>query len=450
MARIHEKKLASGRVVWELTHGSGKDRIRFVAGDTKEQARATLALFKRQLATHDAPPEHITVAEAHDAYEAYLSVNRSPATVRRYLRVLATFVHCFLPQFHRDVTLLRQVKRHHLEEYKRRRLAGEIEESRAALVARADREARLRRALESQDELTSPKDNAKYGKLGGRRLKRDVTKKTINYELRVLGTFFRWAIKENYLFLNPAETVERFRVPKKSLPKFMTTEELRRFFSACDSWERRVFSIMLLSGMRRGELEHLEWEDVRVDLGLILIRAKEDWQPKTNERVIPISPELHQILTDHYDKRRSDRWVVANRNGNPETHLLEKLKKVCRRARVTPAATTLHALRHSFGAHLRMAGVPLASIADLMGHADLATTQVYAKVQVEHLRDAVSQLAPLVGREMSPENVTRGASGAGSPAKLLKSGQLEAGNPAWLGRRDSNPDSAVQSRMSCH
>ena len=59
--------------------------------------------------------------------------------------------------------------------------------------------------------------------------------------------------------------------------------------------------------------------------------------------------------------------------GNQENHLLPKLKKICRKAGIMPRAATLHALRHSFGSHLRMAGVPLASIADLMGHKDVAT-----------------------------------------------------------------------------
>ena len=56
----------------------------------------------------------------------------------------------------------------------------------------------------------------------------------------------------------------------------------------------------------------------------------------------------------------------------------------------------MHALRHSFGAHLRMAGVSLADIADLLGHKDLATTQIYAKVHQEHLRGAMSKLTALV------------------------------------------------------
>jgi site-specific recombinase XerC len=51
----------------------------------------------------------------------------------------------------------------------------------------------------------------------------------INYELRCLFTFFRWAVKQNYLFANPVTNIEKFRVPKQSLPRFMTSEELRKF-----------------------------------------------------------------------------------------------------------------------------------------------------------------------------------------------------------------------------
>ena len=67
-----------------------------------------------------------------------------------------------------------------------------------------------------------------------------------------------------------------------------------------------------------------------------------------------------------------------------------------------PRAATVHALRHSFGAHLRMAGVPLPNIADLMGHRDLKTTQIYAKVEVEHLREALRHLGGLLPNEVPP------------------------------------------------
>ena len=99
-------------------------------------------------------------------------------------------------------------------------------------------------------------------------------------------------------------------------------------------------------------------------------------------------------------------------------------KKICRKAGIQPAAATVHALRHSFGAHLRMAGVPLPEIADLMGHKDLATTQIYAKVQLARLREAVSRLSPLVP---SLKPVTPGVSCGDTARKLLKESGLEAG-----------------------
>ena len=451
MASIHKKKLRSGRVVWELTHGDGAKRVRFVAGKTRAEAEAALALFTRQLALAGAAPPRETVAAAVSEYREYLALNRSPATARRYGRVLETFAECFLPQFYPGLALLREVKPSHLEEYKRRRLQGGIAEAPERLSTEVAREEEIRQVLAANPESPRRADNARYGWLGRKRLHPAVTKKTVNYELETLRTFFRFCVARNYILAAPTERVERFKLPKRSLPKFLTAAELSQFFAACTSWERRVFSILLLSGMRRGELVNLEWADVRFDLGLILIRAKAEWQPKTDERVIPLSPELRAVLVEQYEVGGSERWVVANREGGQETHLLEKLKRVCRRAGIAPAAATVHALRHSFGAHLRMAGVPLAEIADLMGHRDLATTQIYAKVELAHLREAVSRLSPLVPPAApSLKPVTPGVVPGSGARKLLKGKEFEVGDGHWLGGRDSNPDSAVQSRMSYH
>lgn len=416
MAKIYKKKLRSGRVVWQLSHGSPPNRVRFVAGETKQEAEAALRLFERQVTLHGSAPESVTVRESVSKYRGYLDANRSKSTQRRYGRVLQTFAECFLPNFYPGLELLRDVKPLHLEEYKLRRLAGEITED--ELAHDQERELKLRQELAQEPKSESPRANAKYGWLGRKRLSRKVEKRTINYELQTLGGFFRWCKKHNLLFLNPIETVELFRLPRASAPKFMTADELDAFFKACNDYERRVFSILLLTGMRKGEIEHLEWDDIRLDMGIIFIQAKEDWQPKTNERVIPISPALEVILVEHHENRRSDRFVIANTVGNRETHLLEKVKKICAKAGIKPLAATVHALRHSFGAHLRMAGTPLATIADLMGHADLSTTQIYAKVHVDHLRDAASRLAPLVPA-MAPENGTQGDLEEGDRAKSL-------------------------------
>lgn len=412
MAGIHKKVLRSGKVKWELTHGSGKNRVRFVAGETKGEAEAALRLFKQQLALHDKAPESLTVEAAMAQYCEHLELNRKPSTLRRYRRVLETFCLCFLVQFQGKVKLLRQIRPVHIEEYKRRRSKGEISER--DRPEDEIREAGLRQQLQDTPQSGTPQANAIYGFLGRKRMARQVTKATVNYEIKTLSAWFRYWIKRGELLANPAENVELFRVPRRKQLKFWSSEQLEAFFAACDPFERRAFSLLLLSGMRRGEIEHLEWSDVDFDAGVIEIQAKADWSPKTfsSERAIPITPALREILGEHYRERRSDRWVIGNRAGNRETHLLEKLKKNCRRAGIRPAAATLHALRHSFGAHLRMAGTPLATIGDLLGHADLSTTQIYTRVGVGYLRDAASQLTPLVGG-VSLKGVTQGDNGSG-------------------------------------
>jgi site-specific recombinase XerD len=256
----------------------------------------------------------------------------------------------------------------------------------------------------------------------------------------VLGTFFRWCVKRNYCFIDPTTNVESLRTRTSQIPKYMSREELSRFFKECSDKERRIFSILLLSGMRKGELIHLQWQDVRLSVGLLFIRTHRDedgtevWAPKVEERIIPISPALDQVLREH--KRAEGTatpWVVTNRNGNQERHLLEKLKRICRKANIPKEVSKLHALRHSFGSHLRMAGVPLESISELLGHRDLSSTRIYAKADMTHLRNAANRVGHLVSRE----NVTQRPIREQVARKALKTNELDKGNPGWLGRRES-------------
>ncbi len=189
MATIHKRKTGGGEVVWELTHGTGRDRQRFVAGRTRQEAEATLSQFTRQVALHGDAPDNVSVTEGVARYVAWLRTNRRKSTQRRYARVLHTFDACFLKVFHCGVRTLRDVRPSQLEDYKERRSAGGIRE--ADSPDALEREAALRARLSASPQSPNRKDNAAYGWLGRKRRRTRGTQCTGNDELRALYTFFR-------------------------------------------------------------------------------------------------------------------------------------------------------------------------------------------------------------------------------------------------------------------
>jgi integrase len=199
--------------------------------------------------------------------------------------------------------------------------------------------------------------------------------------------------------------------------------ELRKELEAASREERLKFGTIPLTGMLRRELKYLAWQDLKSDLGVILIQSKPGvWDPKTDERVIPISPMVDGMLAEQWKEGRSDTWVFPNRAGNPDKHLLEKMKKICRKAGIEEL--NVHQLRHSFATILRMKGVALADIADLLGHKDLATTQMYANVQQERLRTAINKLSGVIDPRAPHFCATNPNTATGGDSNLLSDGSL--------------------------
>lgn len=323
--------------------------------------------------------------------------------------------------FHPSAKSLQDIKVNHIEDFKTQRLLGKIVEE--VSDTEKERERELRTELKKNPKSGSPQANAKYGWLGRKRLYQSVAKRTINYEIRTLAAFFNWSMKKNYAVVNPAAGIETFKIPKKALPDYIEGDKLAKFFEAASREERRKFGTILLTGMRRGEVSYLAWQDLKFDLGVILIQSKPGvWDPKTDERVIPISPMVDGMLAEQRKERKSDTWVFPNRAGKPDKHLLEKMKKICRKAGIEDL--TVHQLRHSFATILRMKGVALADIADLLGHKDLATTQIYANVQQEHLRTAINKLSGVIDPRAPHFCATHPKTTKGGNGNLLSDGSL--------------------------
>ncbi len=217
--------------------------------------------------------------------------------------------------------------------------------------------------------------------------------RTVNAEMIVVRMMFRLAITWGYLKDNPTDGVSKLRVASTIAPKFLTEEQCKQLLDASDDWLRPIFFAFLNSGMRKSELENLEWDDIDLERKKIKIRVKDDWSPKSNEREIPLNDGLFNVLNVQRQKIGKSKYVFPDEKGMKiyKNRLLNRFKTLAKRLKFGDA-DTIHSLRHTFASHLVMKGVDLATVKKLMGHSDIDTTMIYSHLTEKHIDEAVDRL----------------------------------------------------------
>jgi len=207
---------------------------------------------------------------------------------------------------------------------------------------------------------------------------------TVNNELTSLKRFFSIAQKRGYTLKNPVKEVEMLKIEAR-IPRFLSEEEIKNILEKAEGEVKKIILILLNTGMRAGELTNLTWQDI--DWQNRLIHIKETKIRK--ERKIPLNKTCLEILK-HLP--RKGKFVFTSKNGKRmhRNRILEKVKEVYKKAGIENA--NVHTLRHTFASHLVMRGVDLYTVAKLLGHSDISTTQVYAHLSSKHLKGAVEKL----------------------------------------------------------
>ena len=181
----------------------------------------------------------------------------------------------------------------------------------------------------------------------------------------------------------------------KKLPRFLSIKECRLLLDNSPENLRNIFYVFLNTGMRKAELENLEWSDIDFKRRRIRIHRKEFWHPKTGERDIPINQGTHNLLKRlkaQNDKGLNSNFVFPNEDGGRiSDKLREQLIVIARKADIK-GLTKLHSLRHTYASHLVMNGVDLPTVQKLMGHADIQTTMIYSHLAPDHLAEAANKI----------------------------------------------------------
>lgn len=147
-----------------------------------------------------------------------------------------------------------------------------------------------------------------------------------------------------------------------------------------------IVLLALNTGMRKNEIRFLKWNDIDFDNNMILLKQTKNG----HERAVPIVQSVIAALKDHM-KNRYSVYVFPNASGSKPTAFMGSW--VLMKARLPFSDFRFHDLRHTAASHLTMAGVPLITVADILGHKTLEMTKRYSHLSNQHKLEAVEKLS---------------------------------------------------------
>jgi site-specific recombinase XerD len=224
-------------------------------------------------------------------------------------------------------------------------------------------------------------------------------RKTQNYYLIALRAFLKYLRKQNVKSLNP-ERIELAKVPERSLD-LITAQELTRLIEAPETHtvrglrDRAILELLFSTGLRVSELCRLSQDDIDFSRDEFSVRGKGD-----KVRVVFLSDSARQAVQAYLKARQDFSDAMFVQYGKTAKRVAEQnadlrltprsvqrlIREYATKAGITRKVTP-HVIRHSFATDLLQNGADLRSVQALLGHANIATTQIYTHVTDKHLRD---------------------------------------------------------------
>jgi integrase/recombinase XerC len=236
------------------------------------------------------------------------------------------------------------------------------------------------------------------------RHRRGLAPKSLQRHLSAVRAWFRYLLRERQVGANPADGV---RAPKdaRRLPHTLDVDQVARLLTLpgdapLDRRDRAIMELFYSSGLRLSELAALDVGDVQASDGLLAVTGKGG---KT--RRLPVGRLAREAL-DHWLTSRSamagsgeTALFVSQRGGRLSTRAIEARLRQRAIERGMPQHVHPHMLRHSFASHMLESSGDLRAVQDLLGHADIGTTQIYTHLDFQHLAQVYDQAHPRAKRK---------------------------------------------------
>ena len=237
-----------------------------------------------------------------------------------------------------------------------------------------------------------------------------LTPRTLARRTSAMRQFYKFLLLEGVRQDDPTAELDTPRLGRP-LPKILSEMEVKSLIDEVQSWPGDegirlgcIVELLYATGLRVSELVTLPLAAARRDPRFLIISGKGG-----KERVVPLSEPARAALRSYLECRedflpdtRPSRWLFPSRGR--AGHLTRQrtgqlLKELAVKAGLDPDRLSPHVLRHAFASHLLDHGADLRSVQQMLGHADIATTQIYTHVETERLRKLVESAHPLARRK---------------------------------------------------
>lgn len=231
-------------------------------------------------------------------------------------------------------------------------------------------------------------------------IEKGIENKSINRKISTLKTFYKFLLKVDVLKNNPLEQHKSLKTPKKVLVPFSQKEmnSIEDFFDENSDFEKKrnflIIEMLYATGIRRAELITLKLNDLFFDQKLVKVLGK-----RNKERLIPLLDNTILLLKDYIELRKeintqTNHLFITQKGNKIYENLVYRIVKEYMNLVSSKEIKSPHVLRHAFATHLIDEGADLNTVKELLGHATLASTQVYINTSLERIKEIYRKTHP--------------------------------------------------------